>query len=208
MGKGAFSNNTLTLTKQGGGSVDINFPEFETSVIDAYGDLTAPNIPISNITCEIGTSERASAYINYESIRINYSNLYAGGLFYKSLIRTTTATTDFRISTSVSSNSCYVLDEDVSFDISNNTFDLPIPNGNYKMIIDLAQTVFGRNAIVRKTTNESSYTDMECIEVNVNNRIATVQASHVILSKNRFVSTINNYFPTNIILIADRIIQV
>lgn len=30
---GAFSNNTLTLTKQGGGSVDINFPEISSGTI-------------------------------------------------------------------------------------------------------------------------------------------------------------------------------
>ena len=39
--EGAFSNNTLTLTKSGGGSVDINFPETSSIIeLNIYGSET------------------------------------------------------------------------------------------------------------------------------------------------------------------------
>ena len=187
---GAFSNNTLSLTKAGGGSVDINFPE-QNPTLKYYTLKSIANsmiIATSGVITEYGETVRAD-YIGDTLISAHDQGVFGTYGLYGVYVD---GTETIQVSSTTTQSNKEILN-DFTVDLPD-SFQADIEDGKYKMPIDLIYTSSTLKTAIRLASAYNTIFDTEWIYFTVHNATATItnNPKQATLNKNHFCGEISS----------------
>lgn len=209
--KGAFSNNILTLNKQGGGSVDIPLqisPTIPSNTITASATNTYSHLYVSYRYFNGVAPTSNSSGISYDLVEIYQGLDYAGPL----------SLSNIHIEDQSSSDRGYVFiakTDSYNFDcsgilnttISNGkTFGISIEEGYYCMPIDVMMYVYGQTTYSLNRKYGTEIPSSEYIYFNVSGGVATLDSTNVSINMSNFKASHSGQNRVDrIVVILDRI---
>ena len=201
----------MTLEKADGSSigVDIPLPESVPRILNVESAIETAIVLMSPINFLRNTHTTDNLCINLSKCTVSGYG-YIAGPYYNSIL---TNPSYSMCTVGISSNQGYwngAVHEDLTIELTQTSFNVPIEDGNYKMPIDYLCNNSGQGLICRRVLYKDT-SENEEIFFTVDNGTATITLHPMELDKSHFVC---QYFAlgsgtvTGFRIILDRIIQI